>query len=158
MELELKSGQTESLFTFAKNIVRSRWDAGLGNLSKAARGYRLAQNHVSDPVLHFDLVSTEPKQTVEECFIQSLEHRLSHWHYHEQLYTECESVEALEQIDYAIGFTHNYFMFMVALFRVSKFFIAPETFKWLEEELSWIKQLQFLNDLTKNRVIHTKKA
>ena len=150
VELELKSGQTESLFTLAR-ILSDQGGMRLGNLSKAARGYRLAQNHVSDPVLHFDLVSTEPKQTVEECFIQSLEHGLSHWHYHEQLYTECESVEALEQIDYAIGFTRQLFYVYGGIIPRRASSLLRQEFKWLEEELSWIKQLQFLNDLTEDR-------
>ncbi|OEF25478.1 inorganic triphosphatase [Vibrio rumoiensis] len=150
VELELKSGQTESLFALARTLS-DQGGMRLGNLSKAARGYRLAHNHIADPVLDFSLVETDPKHSVEECFIQSLEHGLSHWHYHEQLYTEQESIEALEQINYAIGFIRQLFYVYGGIIPRRASALLRQEFKWLEEELVWLKRLHFLNDLTEDK-------
>lgn len=150
VELELKSGQTESLFTLARSLS-DQGGMRLGNLSKAARGYRLASNHVADPVLDFTLVETDPKQTVEECFVHALEHGLSHWHYHEQLYAEQADVEALKQIDYAIGFIRQQFHVFGGIIPRRASSLLRQEFKWLEEELSWLKQLQFLDELTEDK-------
>lgn len=150
VELELKSGQTESLFTLAR-ILSEQGGMRLGNLSKAARGYRLAQNYVSDPVLDFALIETDPKFSVEECFIQSLEHGLSHWHYHEQIYCEQQTVEALEQIDYAIHFIRQLFTVYGGIIPRRASALLRQEFKWLEEELSWLKTSQYLEDLTEDK-------
>ena len=150
VELELKSGQTESLFTLAR-ILSDQGGMRLGNLSKAARGYRLAQNYVSDPVLDFALIETDPKFSVEECFIQSLEHGLSHWHYHEQIYTEQQSIEALEQIDYAIHFIRQLFTVYGGIIPRRASALLRQEFKWLEDELSWLKTSQYLEDLTEDK-------
>lgn len=93
VELELKSGQTDALFTLARSFSEEG-GMRLGNLSKAAKGYRLACGYTGDDVKPLALVSTDKHDTVESCFINSLEHGLSHWHYHEQIYVERESVEA----------------------------------------------------------------
>ncbi len=119
VELELKSGQADSLFTLARTLC----EAGgmrLGNLSKAARGYRLAQGHEPDEVKELTLVATDKNDTVESCFINTLEHALSHWHYHEQIYSERESNEALHQIRQSISFIRQTLTFTVALCRVAR--------------------------------------
>ncbi len=41
----------------------------LGNLSKAAKGYRLAQGYQGDEVTPLTLVDTGKTDTVESCFI-----------------------------------------------------------------------------------------
>ncbi|WP_105902221.1 CYTH and CHAD domain-containing protein [Vibrio gangliei] len=150
IELELKSGQTESLFTLARQLS-DQGGMRLGNLSKAARGYRLAHNYTSDPVLDFTLIETDPKFSVEECFIQSLEHGLSHWHYHEQIYTEQCSIDALEQIDYAIHFIRQLFSVYGGIIPRRASALLRQEFKWLEEELAWLKTSQYLDDLTKDK-------
>ncbi|MDF5382801.1 CYTH domain-containing protein, partial [Vibrio parahaemolyticus] len=49
VELELKSGQTEALFTLARSFCE-QGGMRLGNLSKAAKGYRLASGYAGDEV------------------------------------------------------------------------------------------------------------
>ncbi|WP_086982187.1 CYTH and CHAD domain-containing protein [Vibrio aphrogenes] len=150
VELELKSGQTESLFTLAR-VLSDQGGMRLGNLSKAARGYRLAQNYTSDPVVDFSLIETDPKFSVEECFIQSLEHGLSHWHYHEQIYTEQPSIEALEQIDYSIHFIRQLFTVYGGIIPRRGSALLRQELKWLEEELSWLKTSRYLDGLTEDK-------
>lgn len=150
VELELKSGQTESLFTLAR-VLSDQGGMRLGNLSKAARGYRLAQNYTSDPVLAFNLIETDQNLCVEECFVQSLEYGLSHWHYHEQIYTEQQSIEALEQIDYSIHFIRQLFSVYGGIIPRRASALLRQEFKWLENELAWLKTSQYLDDLTEDK-------
>jgi len=73
VELELKSGQTVALFTLARQFC-DNGGMRLGNLSKAARGYRLAADYQGDEVKPLSLVNTSSQDTVEYCLINSLEH------------------------------------------------------------------------------------
>ena len=67
IEFELKSGQTDALFTLARQFSECG-GMRLGNLSKAAKGYRLAQGHQGDTVKPLSLVKTDHDDTVESCF------------------------------------------------------------------------------------------
>lgn len=151
VELELKSGQTESLFTLAR-LLSDKGGMRLGNLSKAARGYRLAQqDYQCDPVMSFALVETQPSDTVEACFVDSLEHALSHWLYHEQIYAEHDSIAALEQINEAIEFIRQLFHIYGGIIPRRASAILRQEFKWLDDELAWLKNDQYLNELTKDK-------
>ncbi len=119
VELELKSGQTEALFTLARSLC----DAGgmrLGNLSKAAKGYRLASGYAGDEVKPLALVDSTKNDTVEYCLINSLEHALSHWHYHEQIYAERDCVESLREIVNAIRFIRQTFTILAVWCRAEQ--------------------------------------
>ncbi|MCV5943331.1 inorganic triphosphatase, partial [Escherichia coli] len=63
-----------------------------------------ATGYTGDEVKPLSLVDSNKTDTVEYCLINSLEHALSHWHYHEQIYSERDSVEALREISNAIRF------------------------------------------------------
>ncbi len=150
VELELKSGQTESLFTLARTLS-DKGGMRLGNLSKAARGYRLAQGYDGDLVRELTLVKCEDTDTVEECFVNSLEHALSHWDYHEQIYCEQDSQAALEQIKYSVGFIRHVFAMYSNIVPRRASAILRQEFKWLEQELDWLKDWQYLHDLTEDK-------
>ncbi|WP_428773009.1 CYTH domain-containing protein [Vibrio sp.] len=139
VELELKSGQTDALFTLARTLC----EAGgmrLGNLSKAAKGYRLALDYPGDQVCDLPLVKTQKDDSVETCLINSLEHALSHWHYHEQIYTERDDVAALKEISHAISFIRQTLTIFGGIVPRRASAILRQELKWLEEELDWLKQ------------------
>jgi triphosphatase len=150
VELELKSGQTDALFTLARQLCE---DGGmrLGNLSKAARGYRLAQGFTESQPQTLALVDTQANDSVETCFIKSLEHALSHWLYHEQAYVESLSMACLHEISHALSFVRQ----TIAVFgdivprRASA--ILRQELKWLEQELIWLKTADYLDDLTEDK-------
>lgn len=150
VELELKSGQADSLFTLARTLC----EAGgmrLGNLSKAARGYRLAQGHEEDEVKELTLVATDRNDTVESCFINTLEHALSHWHYHEQIYSERESNEALHQIRQSISFIRQTLTIYGGIVPRRASAILRQELKWLEQELEWLQEFDYLDDLLEDK-------
>lgn len=150
VELELKSGQTDALFTLARTLSESG-GMRLGNLSKAARGYRLAMGYEQSEVQPLRPVATDKYDTVESCFIRSLEHALAHWHDHEQLYTEVESVKALHEIRDAIIFIRQIFTVFSSVVPRRASALLRQELKWLEEELSWLKTYDYLEDLLKDK-------
>ncbi|WP_406731960.1 inorganic triphosphatase [Vibrio scophthalmi] len=150
VELELKSGQTDALFTLARTFS----DAGgmrLGNLSKAARGYRLALGYQGDQVKPMALVDTDKNDSLESCLINSLEHALSHWHYHEQIYSERESIDALHEIKNAISFIRQTFTIFGDVVPRKASALIRQELKWLEQDLAWIKQFDYLDDLLEDK-------
>ncbi|MDG3089091.1 inorganic triphosphatase [Vibrio hannami] len=146
VELELKSGQTDALFTLARTISE---DGGmrLGNLSKAARGYRLARGYTGDKVKSLRLVDTREKDSVETCFIKSMEHALSHWHYHEQIFIERPSLSALREISYAITFVRQVLTVFGGIVPRRASAILRQELKWLAQELEWLSIADYIDDL-----------
>ncbi|NVD07477.1 inorganic triphosphatase [Vibrio sp. JPW-9-11-11] len=146
VELELKSGQTDALFTLARSLCE-QGGMRLGNLSKAAKGYRLAMDYAGDEVKSLALVETDKHDTVESCFINSLEHALSHWHYHEQIYAERDSISALHEIKNAISFIRQILTVYGGVVPRRASAILRQELKWLEQELEWLHDYDYLADL-----------
>lgn len=153
VELELKSGQTETLFTLARQLCE---DGGmrLGNMSKAARGYRLAFGGESEPVKPFESVESSSENTVEECLLQSLEHGLAHWHYHEEIYTEHDSeqaIDSLKQITVAVGFIRQLLNTYKTMIPKRATAIIRQELDWFDSELQWLRQFDYFNKLTEGK-------
>jgi triphosphatase len=146
VELELKSGQVDSLFTLARSLSEFG-GMRLGNLSKAARGYRLASGYQGDEVKPLAFVDTHPTDSIESCFIQALEHGLAHWHYHEQIYIEKENIEALQQVREAVYFIHQTLTVYGDIVPRRATVMLRQELKWLEQELSWLNSYEHLEEL-----------
>lgn len=150
VELELKSGQTDALFNLARTLSENG-GMRLGNLSKAARGYRLAYGYEGDKVKPLPLVLTETSHNAEYCFIQSLEHALEHWHYHEQIYVERDEFNALHEIAHSIGFIRQTLSVFGGIVPRRASAILRQELMWLEEELNWLKTAVYLDDLMEDK-------
>ncbi|MYM60901.1 CYTH domain-containing protein [Vibrio sp. OCN044] len=146
IELELKSGQADALFTLARRLSE-HGGLRLGNLSKAAKGYRLADNYQGDEVKPLALVATDKQDTVESCFVHSLEHGLSHWLYHEQIYAERESIEALHQIKSSISFIRQLLTVYGGIVPRRASALIRQELKWLEQSLEWLNDFEYLDAL-----------
>ncbi|MTD27767.1 CYTH domain-containing protein [Erwinia sorbitola] len=85
VELELKSGQRDDLLAFAAELATIE-GLRLGSLSKAARGYALAQGNQPRPLRPVPLLKVKPKATVEEGMRAAFLLALSQWQYHEELW------------------------------------------------------------------------
>ncbi|MCU6669616.1 inorganic triphosphatase [Enterobacteriaceae bacterium H4N4] len=85
LELELLEGNAGDLLKLARKLVTQ---SGLrqGSLSKAARGYHLAQGNASRTLKPTEILRVAPKSTVEQGFEAALELALSQWQYHEELW------------------------------------------------------------------------
>jgi len=108
VELELKSGQRGDMMTFARELI-AIGGLRLGSLSKAARGYQLAQGNPPRPLRPFPLLKAAPKATVEEGMVTAMSSALSHWQYHEEVWLRGNAeaqrsvVEALEALRQAFS-------------------------------------------------------
>lgn len=85
IELELKSGQRDDLLALAAELARLD-GLRLGSLSKAARGYALAQGNPPRALRPLPVLKVRPKATVEEGMRAALLLALSQWQYHEELW------------------------------------------------------------------------
>ncbi|MDF2786144.1 MAG: adenylate cyclase [Pantoea eucrina] len=85
VELELKQGTPADLLRLAQTLAAG---GGLrpGSLSKAARGYQLAQGDALRPVRALPLLKVTPKATVEQGMVAALSAALDHWQYHEEVW------------------------------------------------------------------------
>lgn len=85
IELELKQGNTADLLALAQQLAQH---GGLrqGSLSKAARGYHLAQGNAPFALRPLKVLKPAAKSSVEQGMIAALELALSHWQYHEELW------------------------------------------------------------------------
>lgn len=103
IELELKQGNQADLLALATELAQV---GGLrqGNLSKAARGYHLAQGNPPRELRPLLVLQPAPKSTVEQGMVAGLEMALDHWQYHEELWLRGESaakamiIEALAMV------------------------------------------------------------
>ena len=85
LELELLNGETADVLALAKQLA----ETGLlrqGSLSKAARGYHLAQGNEARAMKPLTILSLPPKATVGQALEAALEKALAHWQYHEELW------------------------------------------------------------------------
>lgn len=150
VEIELKSGQMEALFTLARELAECG-NLRLGNLSKAAKGYRLVTDFKGDEVNPLSLVPIEPSLSTEDAFIKALEYGLSHWHYHEQIYTEREAPGALKQICQAVDLISQTFAFYGGLIPRRASALLRQELQWLETELAWINQAVAIDKICEDK-------
>ena len=85
VELELKKGQRADMLQFAAELV-AMGGLRLGSLSKAARGYQLAQGDAQRPLRALPLQKIAAKATVEQGMVNALSAALNHWQYHEEVW------------------------------------------------------------------------
>ncbi|KAF6656683.1 inorganic triphosphatase [Enterobacteriaceae bacterium EKM102V] len=85
VELELKRGERQDLLTFAQQLV-AQGGLRMGSLSKAARGYQLAQGNPPRLIKPFPLLKAGAKATVEQGMVAAMSAGLSHWQYHEEVW------------------------------------------------------------------------
>ncbi len=85
LELELLEGHADDVLKLARKLVTQ---SGLrqGSLSKAARGYHLAQGNAPRALKPLEIMRVAPKSSIEQGFEASQELALSQWQYHEELW------------------------------------------------------------------------
>ena len=113
VELELKSGQRDDLLAFAAELAKHD-GLRLGSLSKAARGYALAQGNPPRALRPMPLLSVPPKATVEQGMQGAFQLALSQWQYHEELWLR-GNLAALEEVREALATLRQAFSLFGAL-------------------------------------------
>ncbi|MBJ3592123.1 inorganic triphosphatase [Salmonella enterica subsp. enterica serovar Saintpaul] len=85
LELELLSGDTRAVLKLANQLV-SQTGLRQGSLSKAARGYYLAQGNLPRELKPTGILKVPAKASIEQGLEAALELALSQWQYHEELW------------------------------------------------------------------------
>ncbi|MBJ4955725.1 inorganic triphosphatase [Salmonella enterica subsp. enterica serovar Goldcoast] len=85
LELELLSGDTRAVLKLASQLV-SQTGLRQGSLSKAARGYHLAQGNAPREIKQTGILKVPAKANIEQGLEAALEQALSQWQYHEELW------------------------------------------------------------------------
>lgn len=100
LELELLSGDPADILKLARQLVTF---SGLrqGSLSKAARGYHLAQGNVTRQCRPTPVLNAPAKASCEQAFTAALELALSQWQYHEELWVRGD-IKAKNDVQSAI--------------------------------------------------------
>ncbi|MGK0735392.1 inorganic triphosphatase [Yokenella regensburgei] len=101
LELELMSGRTEDVLKLSRQLV-ALGVLRQGSLSKAARGYHLAQGNAPREVKPLDVLRVPAKASVEQGMEAALEKALAHWQYHEELWIR-GNADARPEIQNAIA-------------------------------------------------------
>lgn len=105
LELELLSGDTRAVLKLANQLVSQ---AGLrqGSLSKAARGYYLAQGNARREIKPTAVLTLPAKASVEQGLEAAMELALAQWQYHEELWLRgVESAKA--EVSAAMGLVRH---------------------------------------------------
>lgn len=108
VELELKSGQRADMLKFAEALITTG-GLRLGSLSKAARGYQLAQGNPERPLRALPLQRIAAKATVEQGMVNAMTVAINQWQYHEEVWLRGNQdakeavVEALETLRQAFS-------------------------------------------------------
>lgn len=113
VELELKSGDRSDLMAFAHQLIATG-GLRLGSLSKAARGYQLAQGDPVRTLRPLPILKAAPKATVEEGMLAAMSLALSHWQYHEEVWLRGNQ-EALSAVREALETLRQAFSLFGAL-------------------------------------------
>ncbi|POT56809.1 inorganic triphosphatase [Citrobacter amalonaticus] len=85
LELELLSGDTHAVLKLANQLV-SQTGLRQGSLSKAARGYHLAQGNARREIIPTTVLKVPAKASVEQGLEAAMELALAQWQYHEELW------------------------------------------------------------------------
>ncbi|AUX73966.1 inorganic triphosphatase [Erwinia pyrifoliae] len=100
IELELKNGHRDDLLALATELAMLD-GLRLGSLTKAARGYALAQGNPPRSLRPLPLLKARPKATVEEGMQAAFQLALGQWQYHEELWLRGHA-DALREVKDAL--------------------------------------------------------
>ena len=98
-------GDTRAVLKLAKQLL-SQTGLRQGSLSKAARGYHLAQGNAPRENTPTAILRTAAKATVEQGLEASLDLALSQWQYHEELWLRGDE-SAKEHVLDAMGLEYT---------------------------------------------------
>lgn len=156
LEIELIEGSRDELFTLADKLV-SQNNVRLGLYSKAARGYRLADNKPLKPSKSIGFVSLPNNATQEQALIAAIGFGIRFVQKHEQCYFDKPSLKTLKRVTDGISLIrHTFWLFDDIVDKSSTEALRTEL-KWLLSELAWVENAIQLKTYTSKRHAYYKK-
>ncbi|UDM60683.1 inorganic triphosphatase [Pseudoalteromonas piscicida] len=156
LEIELIEGNKEDLFLLADHLIKQ---AGmrLGLYSKAARGYRIADDKPLKPNKFIGFVPLKSQVTQEQALIATVSYGIQFVQKHEQCYLNKPSLKTLKRvIDGVSLIRHAFWLFDDIVDKSSTESIRNEL-KWLLSELAWVENAIHLKTYTSKRHAYHKK-
>lgn len=156
MEIELVEGSREDLFLLADHLIKQ---AGmrLGLYSKAARGYRIADDKPLKSERFIGFVPLEQNVTQEQALIAAVSYGIQFVQKHEQCYFNKASLRTLKRVIDGIALIrHAFWLFDDIVDKSSTEHIRNEL-KWLLSELAWVENAIHLKTYTSKRHAYYKK-
>lgn len=110
LELELLEGEAADILKLARQLATL---SGLrqGSLSKAARGYHLAQGNLARERRPKSILNVAAKASVEQGFAAALELALAQWQYHEELWISGNEEAKQDMLDTIALLRHTLTLF-----------------------------------------------
>lgn len=155
IELELVKGDEKQLFMLG-NAIAQLPSARLGNVSKAQRGYMLADNAIFEikPLSHSAITNN---LSIPQALLFNMQHGLKQIQYHENCYIEGQQIEALRELLKGVKFLHqNIVLFKDEIDSLSQ---APwiEDLHWLARSFSWLDEYFIQSRLLDNKAYYLRK-
>ena len=156
IELELKQGPVSLLFDIADDIVKA-FPAQIGNQSKAARGYMLADEKLlTDKAMETYLPVTS-STTCEQGFLDAVEYALAFWQHHEQCFLQDGKIRHLVNMHNGMQLLLQSIILYLPLLQCTDLL---DLHKRLMEKVSqwyWLDQLASVKELCSSKGAFRKK-
>ncbi len=149
IELELLKGHAEQLFELAEDIAELP-GVRLGNVSKAQRGYALAEE-TSLTCKPLGLAPIKPDMAIAEVISASFQYAFSYWQHHEEIYVTQPELTVLKALKQGVNLLHQAcVLYRPVLPELQNAPWLPELV-WLSQQLSWVDYYGALQQLTENK-------
>ncbi|QTH70814.1 CYTH domain-containing protein [Pseudoalteromonas xiamenensis] len=156
LEVELIEGDRSDVFAFAEHLI-SQLGVRLGLYSKAARGYRMADNKplIANKALSF--VPLSKRDTQEQALEESLGYAIRFVQKHEQCYFDEPKLKTLKRMLDGISLIRHIFWLFDEIVEKEATEHLRKELKWLLGELSWVENAMQLKTYTSKRHAYYKK-
>ncbi|RJE73670.1 adenylate cyclase [Pseudoalteromonas sp. MSK9-3] len=156
LEIELVEGTRDDLFLLADHLINVS-GLRLGLYSKAARGYRLADDKPLKPNKFIGFVPLQAGATQEQALVAAVNYGIQFVQKHEQCYFNKPSLKTLKRvIDGITLIRHTFRLFADIVDKTTTEHLRSE-FKWLLDELVWVENAIYLKTYTSKRHAYYKK-
>lgn len=155
VELELVKGDEKQLFILGKEIALLP-EVRLGNISKAQRGYMLADN-TSFQIKKLSHSNISSDLSLQQVLLINLQHGLKQIQYHENCYIENGEIEALQELLNGVKFLHqNIILFKDEIKDLNKASWI-EDLHWLARSFSWLDEYFTQASILNNKAYYLRK-
>lgn len=155
IELELVKGDEKQLFILGNEIAQLP-SVRLGNVSKAQRGYMLADNVTFEvKILSHSLITDN--LSIQQALLHNMQHGLKQIQYHENCFIEGQQIKALSELLKGVKFLHqNIIVFKSEVNGLNQ---APwiGDLHWLARSFSWLDDYFIQSRLLENKAYYLRK-
>ncbi|MCF2862785.1 CYTH domain-containing protein [Pseudoalteromonas sp. Cnat2-41] len=156
LEIELVKGERSELFSLAEKLI-DNLPLRMGYYSKAARGYRLADDQPLKASKEIGLVPLSNDDSQERALEKCLSYGIAFVQKHEQCYFQKPTLKTLKRVTDGVSLIrHSLWLFSDIVEKQATERLRGEL-KWLLSELSWVETAIQLKTFTSKKHAYYKK-